>query len=84
MSVSERGRREGLKVSYCKKKKTSTNCLHVLPRLTHAVVAPVDLHVLGGAHAGVVALGVVAGPGAADPNAAHALVDVCGETGGGG
>lgn len=45
---------------------------------THAVVSPVDLHVLGGAHAGVVAQGVVAGARATDPDVGRALVDVCG------
>lgn len=79
MSASRRGGREGLKVSFCKKN-PNRNCLHILLRLTHAVVSPVDLHVLGGAHTGVVALGVVAGTRAADPDAAPALVDVCEET----
>ena len=47
--------------------------------LTHAVVSSVDLHVLGGAHAGVVAQGVVARPRPADPDMSSTLVDICTE-----
>lgn len=43
---------------------------------THAVVAPVDLHVIHGADAGVVADGVVAVSGPADAGLL-ALVDIC-------
>lgn len=47
---------------------------------THAVVAPVDLHVIHGADAGVVADGVVAVSGPADAGLL-ALVDICRQTG---
>lgn len=47
------------------------------PPLTHAVVPSVDLHVLRGTHAGVVAQRVVAGAGPADADVGGALVDVC-------
>lgn len=40
------------------------------------MVSSVDLHVLGGADAGVVAQGVVAGARPADPNLNGTLVDV--------
>lgn len=47
---------------------------------THAVVAPVDLHVIHGADAGVVADGVVAVSGPTDAGLL-ALVDICRQTG---
>lgn len=47
---------------------------------THAVVAPVDLHVVHGADAGVVADGVVAVSGTADAGLL-ALVDICRQAG---
>lgn len=46
---------------------------------THAVVAPVDLHVIHGADAGVVPDGVVAVSGPADAGSL-ALVDICRQT----
>lgn len=48
---------------------------HTLPHV-HAVISSVDLHVLRGAHTGVVAKGVVAGPRATDPNVSRALVNI--------
>ena len=45
--------------------------------LTHAVVSSVDLHVLRGTHAGVVAQSVVAGSRSTDPDVGRALVDIC-------
>lgn len=47
---------------------------------THAVVAPVDLHVIHGADAGVVADGVVAVSGPTD-SGSIALIDICRQTG---
>ena len=45
--------------------------------LTHAVVSPVDLHVILWTHTGVVPQCVVAGARAADYRIHHTLVNVC-------
>lgn len=50
-----------------------------LKSLTHAVVSSVDLHVLRGAHTGVVAQGVVAGARPTDANVCCALINICKE-----